>query len=443
MKTNEKIIQFGTGNFLRGFADCFTDSLIKQGLFDGSTVIVSPTNSKTVEKLNAQSGKYGLLVRGIKDGKEVNGYTEISCISRAVNPYTDFDGFISLALLPEVRFIISNTTEAGIRFDSACKFEDAPAASFPGKLTQLLYKRFSAGLGGVVVFACELIDNNGDELKKCVLRYADMWQFGEAFKNWIEKENRFCNTLVDRIVTGFPAAEAEQIFEKTGHRDCLLDTAEPYHLWVIEGDFENELPLKKGGVNVIWTNNCAPYKKMKVRILNGSHTLMCFPSLLCGMETVGESLKDGLMNEFLQRCLFGYILPMLGETEENRSFANAVLERFENPFIRHEWRSISLNSVSKFTARVLPTVNDLKERTGSVPAPFALSLACLIKYYREYEPSDAPDAVNFIGNEPLFTVLKNSGLWGEDISYLSGNVSECLTRIERDGIREAIRWSLS
>ncbi len=439
----ETILQFGTGNFLRGFADSFVDSLQKQGLYDGKIVIVSPTDSETVERINAQNGKYHLILRGIDNGKEVCERTQINAVSRAVNPYRDFDSFLSLAENPDLRFIISNTTEAGISFDETCQFTDKPAASFPGKLTQFLYHRYQNGLPGFVIFACELIDHNGKELKRCVLKYAEKWNLESEFIRWIEAKNRFCNTLVDRIVTGFPKDESEQIFAEIGFRDALLDTAEPYHLWVIEGDFEKELPLQKGGFNVIWTDDVSPYKKMKVRILNGSHTSLVFPSLLCGVESVGESLKDGLLNEFLHTCLFDYILPTLSETEENKQFASAVLERFANPYIRHLWQSISLNSVSKFTARVLPTITDYREKNKALPKPLVFSLACLIKYYKENEPSDSKAAVDYIKTHDVGEILSNSDLWGADLSDMTDIVRESLTQIENNGIREAIKWSMS
>ncbi len=439
----ETILQFGTGNFLRGFADCFIDSLNKSGLYDGKIVIVSPTDSKTVDLINKQNGRYNLILRGIENGKEICERTEINAVSRAVNPYRDFDAFLALSNNPDLRFIISNTTEAGICFDDSCKFADKPASSFPAKLTRFLYERFKNKLNGFVILACELIDNNGKELERCVLEYARLWNLGNDFSEWVKTENRFCNTLVDRIVTGYPKNEAEKIFEEIGSRDELLDTAEPYHLWVIEGDFEDELPLKKAGFNVIWTNDVSPYKKMKVRILNGSHTSLVFPSLLCGVETVGDSLKDRQLNAFLNNCLFDYILPMLGETEENRQFANAVLERFANPYIRHLWKSISLNSVSKFRARVLPTVNDYIKKNNSLPKPFVFSLACLIEYYKTNDVQDDKTAVEVIKNGNTEDILKNTALWGTDLTAAKELVDESLERIHNDGIREAISWSMS
>lgn len=439
----ETVLQFGTGNFLRGFADYFINELNKQGLYGGKIVVVSPTNSKAVEKINAQNGRYNLLLRGIENGNEISSINEINSISRAINPYENFKGFLSLAKNPDLRFIVSNTTEAGISFDDTCKITDKPADSFPAKLTQFLYKRYKNNLNGFVILSCELIDNNGKELEKCVIKYAEKWKLGKDFITWIKSENTFCNTLIDRIVTGYPKDEAEHIFDEIGYRDNLLDTAEPYHLWVIEGDFEDELPLQKAGFNVIWTDNVAPYKKMKVRILNGSHTSLVFPSLLCNVETVGESLKDEQLNAFLGTCLFDYILPMLDDTDEIKSFANAVLERFSNPYIRHLWKSISLNSVSKFTARVLPTVNDYIDKNNSMPKPLVFSLACLIEYYKANEVTDGEYAVDYIKNNDIKSILLNTDLWGQDLSGMLDTVNESLKRIHRDGIREAIRWSMS
>lgn len=437
----ETILQFGTGNFLRGFADYFVDEMNKQGLYDGKIVIVSPTDSKTVAKINKQNGKYNLIVRGIENGKEVCVRTEIGSVSRAVNPYGDFDDYLLIARNPDLRFVISNTTEAGIVFDESCRFTDRPASSFPGKLTQFLYERYQAKLPGVVVFACELIDHNGTELENCVLSYAKLWALESGFADWLAEENTFCNTLVDRIVTGYPKDEAERIFHEIGYRDELLDTAEPYHLWVIEGNFETELPLRKAGFNVIWTKDVSPYKKMKVRILNGAHTSLVFPSLLCGAETVGDSLKDGQLNAFLNKCLFEYIMPKLPDTKEIKDFAAAVLERFGNPYIRHLWKSISLNSVSKFTARVLPTVNDCLNE-NIVPKPLAFSLACLIEYYKNNDVQDDRAAVEFIKANSIEAILANTALWGQDLSCLCNFVSTSTERIHKDGIREALQWSM-
>lgn len=438
----EKIIQFGTGNFLRGFADYFVDKLNRENLYDGKVVIVSPTDSKQVEIINSQQGRYNLYLRGIENGKEICERTEINTISRAINPYADFDSFLALAENPDFRFIVSNTTEAGIVFSAEDKFTDKPAKSFPAKLTQLLYERFKTGLNGFVILACELIDDNANQLKKCVLKYADLWQLGDGFCDWVKEKNDFCNTLVDRIVTGYPKEEAQQLCKAIGYEDKLLDTAEPYHLWVIEGNYENELPLHEAGLNVIWTDDVKAYKKMKVRILNGSHTSLVFPSMLCGSETVKNSLDDELLNRFLNVCLYDYILPSLGDTEENRQFADAVLERFANPYIKHMWKSISLNSVSKFTARVLPTIIDYAEQNNTLPKPLVFSLACLIEYYKTNEVQDDKWAAEYIKNHSVKDILLNTKLWNGDLSDMLEMADESMSRIHNDGIREAIKWAL-
>lgn len=433
----ETILQFGTGNFLRAFADEFIDRLLSAGLTDGKIVIVSPTDSKNVALLQAQNCRWHVLLRGVRDGETVDESRLIRSVSRAVNPYRAFPAFLALARLPELGFVISNTTEAGIRFDPACRLEDAPAASFPGKVTQLLWERYRAGLPGLVFFPCELIDDNARRLQEAVLQYASLWELPAAFAAWIEQENAFCATLVDRIVTGKP--ETPPLLPG-GAPDCLADAAEPYCFWAIEGDYEAELPFRKAGLNVVWTKDISFYKKRKVRLLNGAHTAVVFPALLAGLETVGDCLADPLTAAFLKQTLFGAALPLLGDTAENRAFANAVLERFANPFIRHRLSSIALNSVSKFTVRVLPTLLEAREKTGGYPKPLLVSLACLIRYYKTREPQDDPAAVRRIRAGSLPEILSDRSLWGVDLSPLY----EALAPVYgMEDAREAMRWSLS
>lgn len=438
----ETIIQFGTGNFLRGFFCDFINTMNNKGFYDGKIVIVQPTKGGKTEIINSQKGEYNLYLRGIQNGKEVCEHKIIKSVSRGVDPYNDYDEYLKLAENPDIRFIVSNTTESGIEFNENCDFYDKPALSFPGKLTQLLYHRYVNSLNGFVILPCELIDNNGDSLKNCVLKYAQLWNLGEGFIEWVNNENSFCNTLVDRIVTGYPKDEAEKLNAEIGYEDKLLDTAELFHLWVIEGDFEDELPLKKAGFNVVWTDNVKPYKKMKVRILNGAHTSLVFPSLLCGVETVGESIADKQLNNYLDTCLSKYILPVLGDNDENSSFANAVLERFANPYIKHSWKAISLNSVSKYSVRVLPTLLDCIEITNNIPKPLAFSLACLIEYYKTQSPQDNESVVSFIKDSDLMSILSNVKLWGQDLSNLYDVVNESLDKIHNLGIREAITWAI-
>lgn len=438
----ETVIQFGEGVFLRGFVDHFLHILNTRGLYDGKAVVIQPRPGGKIKPLADQGCRYNLFLRGIRDGKAAEEHCLIESVSRCVDPYLAYDEFIALAEQPEFRFVVSNTTEAGIAYDPACRLDDKPCLSFPGKVTQLLYRRYRLGLPGFVFLPCELIDGNGDALRDCVLRYARQWNLEREFTAWVEEENVFANTLVDRIVTGYPEAEKETLLKTAGFDDKCMNTAELFGLWVIEGDFEAELPLKKAGLPVVWTDDAAPYKKRKVRVLNGAHTSTVFPALLCGIETVGEAVNDELLREFLEKNLYGYILPMLGESQENLNFAKAVLDRFSNPYIRHMWKAISLNSVSKFTVRVLPTMTDWHNLHGEWPKSLVFSLACLIKYYKEQDVSDDLSSAAFIRENGVGEILADRNLWGVDLSECAGLIEESLTRLEKD-VREAVRWAIS
>lgn len=435
----ETVIQFGEGNFLRGFFDYFLDKLNKNGLYDGKAVIVQPRAGGRVAGLTEQDCKYNLYLRGLVNGEVKCEHSLIESISRCVDPYKSFEDYLALADNPDFRFVISNTTEAGIEFDPCCHFSDMPCKSFPGKLTQLLYRRYKNGLNGFVFLPCELIDNNGDELKKCVLKYAEHWELEEEFTAWIINNNTFANTLVDRIVTGYPNDETTEKHTE----DKYLDTAEIFHLWVIEGNFENELPLQKAGFNVIWAEDVKPYKKIKVRILNGAHTSLVAGALLSGVETVGEAMADETCFAFLESIMNNEILPTIVETQESRAFAASVFDRFKNPFIQHKWRSIALNSVSKFSVRVLPTILEFKEKFGVYPKGLTLALSYLIYFYKNDFPEDNERAVETMKNESVEDILKNTALWQADISDLTQTVNYYYEKIEALGAKEAMKWILS
>ena len=420
----ETVIQFGEGGFLRGFADYFFQKLQDKGLFDGSVVIVQPIEKGMCSVLEQQGCEYNLFLRGIDNGQVVDEHTHIDIISRCVNPYENFESYMKLAENPDFRFIVSNTTEAGIEYVDSNQFTDAPARSFPGKLTQLLYKRFRLGLKGFIILSCELIDHNGEELEKCCLRYADLWGLGEEFKTWLVQENDFCSTLVDRIVTGFPRDEHEELCRRIGEQDNMMDTAEIFHLWVIQGSHEDELPLQKAGFHVVWTDNVDPYKKRKVRILNGAHTSMVLGAHLYGLKTVGECLKDEKVSALLRKCIFGEIIPAIGDTEDNRKFGEAVMERFSNPFIKHMLLSIALNSVSKFRARVLPTILEYRDMFGSCPQGLTFSLAALIAFYRTDDANDSQEIMDFMKTAPVEDILKREDYWGQDLSPPSRGCEE-------------------
>ena len=435
----ETVIQFGEGNFLRGFVDYFLHKMNQAGLYDGKAVVIQPRAGGKCALLSAQDCKYNLYARGIQNGNIVNEHTFIESISRCVDPYKEFDSYMALADNPDFRSIVSNTTEAGIAFDETCKFTDTPCTGFPAKLTQLLYRRYKNGLNGFILLPCELIDNNGDALKKCVLQYVKLWNLEDGFADWLEKENHFANTLVDRIVTGYPNDETKD----THPEDKFLDTAEIFHLWVIEGNFENELPLQKAGFNVVWTDDAKPYKKIKVRILNGAHTSLVAGALLSGIETVGEAMQNELTSAFLNACMKEEILPTIGETEESIAFANSVFDRFKNPFIQHKWRSIALNSVSKFAVRVLPTILEYKEQNGVYPKHLSLSLAYLIYFYKNDTPEDAQNVINTMQKDSIADILKNTALWQADLSDMKELITEYYNKIDRIGAKETMQWNLS
>ena len=435
----ETVIQFGEGNFLRGFFDYFLDTLHKQGLYDGKAVIVQPRAGGKCALLSAQDCKYNLYLRGIENDDVKQSHHFIESVSRCVDPYKDFEGYMALADNPDFRFIVSNTTEAGIAFDEGCALADNPCLSFPGKLTQLLYKRYQNGMKGFVLLPCELIDNNGDALKKCVLQYAALWNLGADFVAWVENENQFVNTLVDRIVTGYPTDETNALHPD----DKFLNTAELFHLWVVEGNFENELPLQKAGFNVIWTDDVKPFKKMKVRILNGAHTSLVAGALLSGIETVGEAMQNETTSAFLNKAMNEEILPTIGKTPENLAFANHVFSRFSNPFVQHKWRAISLNSVSKFSVRLLPTLLEYAEKNGAAPKCLTMALALLIFFYKNDTPEDAEAAVQALKNNHIADILADASLWQADLSFLTEAVTKYYAKIEAVGAKEAMQWIVS
>ena len=447
----ETIIQFGEGGFLRSFADVFVHKMNEQGLYDGKIVVVQPINKGLIPVINEQQGVYHQFLRGVENGKVINDCIEVKSISRGVDPYTDYDEYLKLAENPQMRVMITNTTEAGIEYLGTEKLDDRPPKSFPAKLTALLYKRFTLGLGGFIILSCELIDNNGKELLNCVLKYAELWNLPKEFSDWIKNQNYFCNTLVDRICTGYPKDEAERqeldtrLKTELGltNSDKLMNTAEIFHLWVIEGNFEDEFPLKKAGINVIWTEDVKPYKKRKVRILNGAHTSMVLAARLYGLSTVKECLDDKTVNAFLNKALFQEIVPTLsaGQDEATQNeyvqFAKDVLERFANPFVKHQLLSIALNSVSKFKARVLPTIIEYMEVFGKIPQCLTFSLAALIAFYKTDEANDGEEIMSFMKTSAPEQILARQDYWGQDISFLLEDVQKYYDIITNEGIKTA------
>ena len=439
----ETVIQFGEGGFLRGFVDYFFHKLQEKGLYDGKIVVVQPIEKGMCQMLADQNCEYNLFLRGINNGQVVNEHTHVTSISRALNPYTQYEDYIALATSPDLRVLVSNTTEAGIEYLGTEKLTDTPPKSYPAKLTQFLYKRFQAGLKGLILLPCELIDNNGDNLKACVLKYADLWELGDEFKTWVNTENDFCNTLVDRIVTGYPRDEVEELTKQLGHTDNLIDTAEIFHLWVIQGNHEDELPFNKAGYNIVWTDDVKPYKKRKVRILNGGHTSMVLGAYMYGLNTVGDCMKDKTVSAFLKKCLFDEIVPTLGNSETDIQFAKDVLERFSNPFIKHQLLSIALNSVSKFQVRVLPTILEYKEKFGKYPEALTFSMAALIAFYRTDKANDGAEIMEYMKDASVEDIMKREDYWHADLTEMIPKVKEYYDLIEREGMEEAYKIVLA
>ena len=417
----ERVIQFGEGGFLRGFVDWMLQKINEKSDFNGSVVVVQPIEMGMCDTLTAQDCLYTHVIRGV-EGVE-SGIVDV--ISRCVKPYENFDEYMKLAENPDFRFIVSNTTESRIVFSSEDRITDAPPKTFPAKLTLLMKKRYELGLGGFIFLPCELIDRNGDNLKACVLKYADLWDLGDGFKAWIENENVFTNTLVDRINTGYPKGEDLGL----GYEDNMVNTSEFFHLWVIETecDLDKELPFSSTDLNVIITRDkLEMYRTRKVRILNGAHTSLVPYALLSGFDTVKSCIDDVVMKEHVRKCVFDEIIPTLDlPKDELESYAASVIERFSNPYIKHYLTSIALNSVSKFKVRVLPSILEYIKRYGKTPTTLVFSLAKLIEFYKNGEPNDAPEVVEYIKTHTVREILANTDLFGTDISFLTEEVEGC------------------
>lgn len=419
----EKVLQFGEGGFLRGFVDWMLQIVNENTDFDGKVVVVQPIEKGMCDMLTAQNCVYTHMCRG-SEGVDTR---KIDVITRCVKPYDDFDAYLALAENPDFRFIVSNTTESGIAFNENDKFTDTPASSFPGKLTQLLKKRFDLNLPGFVFLPCELIDKNGENLKKVIMQYIKLWNLGDSFREWIEKENIFCNTLVDRINTGFPKDE----YDELGIEDNLLNTSEYFHLWVIDGykDLCNEIPFDKCDLNVIVTDNLEMYRTRKVRILNGAHTSLVPYALLEGFDTVKSCVDDERMLAHIKKCVYDEIIPTLDlPKEELVQYADDVITRFSNPYIKHYLSSIALNSVSKFKVRVLPSILEYINRFEKMPETLIFSFAKLIDFYRTDMTNDDKDVCEFMKNATVKDILANKNLWDYDLSHLQTEVEKYVNK---------------
>lgn len=466
-----KVLQFGEGGFLRAFVDYMIDVANEKGMFDGNIAIVKPIEFGNLDFFHQQDCQYTLSMRGKENNEAKVVNRVITSVADAVAAIEEYERYMEYAKLDTLRFVVSNTTEAGIVFDAEDKFEYNPPKTFPGKLTKFLYARYEHFNGaldkGLIMLPVELIDNNGPALKKCVFQFIELWNLGEEFKQWVLDACIFGSTLVDRIVTGYPRDDAPKMWEEFGYQDNLLDTSELFALWVIEmeKDFSEEFPLDKAGLPVIFTDDQKPYKQRKVRILNGAHTSFVLASYLAGNDIVLESMNDETVRKFMMNTIFDEVIPTLTLPEkELKDFANAVIERFENPYVKHALLSISLNSVSKWRARCMPSFKGYIEKNGTLPKHLTFSIASLMAFYtgsqlrdgalignrngEEYKVMDDADVLEFfVANSAKPTrefvegYLSNEKFHGEDLTKIAGLVDAVtadLDMIKEKGMRAAL-----
>ena len=453
--TTERILQFGEGVFLRGFIDTFIDQANTQGHMDAGVLVVQPKGyfKEMLDRINDQNGLYTMVLRGLEKGQEVNQKTIIKSLTRCINPEADYAGYIRNVENPDLQVIISNTTEAGIAY-APSTLEEMPATSFPAKVCQFLFRRYQFFDGaqdkGFVFVPCELIDDNGLKLKELVLRYASEWNLPAEFAAWVESANTFCSTLVDRIVAGYPADEAEKIWAELGYQDNLLNTAEVFHFFAIEAPADRlahvqaVFPIHKISDNIIWTDDISPYKARKVRLLNGGHTMSVLAAHLAGHEIVGDMMADADFAKLLNTAMYDEIIPTLDlPTQELTDFADSVVDRFKNPFIKHQLLSIAMNSVSKWKVRVLPSVLEYKARKGELPKALTFSLAALIAFCNTDKINDDQDIMDFFAGKPTAKdTLANAHFWGQDLTQVEGLLSAVETHlavIATDGVKAAMK----
>lgn len=459
----EKVLQFGEGNFLRAFVDYWFDVSNEKVGWNGKCVLVQPIAPGLAKLINQQEGLYTLYLRGRQNGEKVDAKRVISSVSRCLNPYEkdDYDKMMAVAVSDDLEYIVSNTTEAGIVYDPACGPEDCPPSSFPAKLTQVLYARFKAGKPGIVMLSCELIDNNGKELLKCVNQYIEQWGLEEAFSKWVNEECTFCSTLVDRIVPGRirDPKEVEALEAVNGYHDELIDVGEIFGVWNIEGPawLEEKLPFKAAGLNCPVVPDVTPYKKRKVRILNGAHTGFVLGAYLAGFDIVRDCMQDETVNGFMNKMLNEEVIPTLPlDRKDLDEFAAAVSDRFNNPFVNHELMSISLNSTSKWRARNMPSFLEYVEKTGQLPKCLTMSFAAYVAFYsnniqelndkglvcrrakgNEYTVSDDRWALEFYYAHKddsvadlVHAVMTNQQMWGQDLTQIPGFEAAVVAGVE-------------
>ncbi|MBO4981408.1 MAG: tagaturonate reductase [Lachnospiraceae bacterium] len=466
-----KVVQFGEGNFLRGFVDYMIDIANEQGKFDGDIVLIKPIEFGSLDMFHKQDCQYTVSLRGNVDGEGKIINRVVTSVADAVDTSKEYEKYMALADIDTLRFVVSNTTEAGIVFDDTDKFEAKPPKSFPGKLTQFLYRRFTTFNGdmekGLVMLPVELIDDNGIMLKKCVMQLIDLWGLSAEFKKWVDEACIFTATLVDRIITGYPRATEQEEWEKLGYEDHIMVTGEPFALWVIESskDISKEFPLPDAGLPVVFTEDHHPYKQRKVRILNGAHTSFVLASWLCGNDIVRQSMEDDDIRDFMNKTIFDEVIPTLTLPEDElKAFAGEVVNRFNNPYVDHALLAISLNSVSKWRARCLPSLLGYVDKFGKLPAHLTFSIAALMAFYtgteirdgalighrngEEYLVKDDKQVLEFFAENSekdtrsfVTAYLGREDFHGQDLNKVAGltdAVTAYLDDIKANGMRAAL-----
>ncbi|MBQ6695352.1 MAG: tagaturonate reductase [Lachnospiraceae bacterium] len=466
-----KVVQFGEGNFLRGFVDYMIDVANEQGKFDGDIVLIKPIEFGNLEMFHNQECQYTVSLRGNVDGEAKIINRVVTSVADAVDAINEYEKYMGLAEIDTLRFVVSNTTEAGIVYDDTDKFELNPPKTFPGKLTKFLYHRFETFNGdkskGLVMLPVELIDDNGIMLKKCVMQLIELWGLSDEFKAWVDEACVFTSTLVDRIITGYPKATEEEEWKALGYEDHIMVTGEPFALWVIESavDISEELPLPQAGLPVIYTDNQKPYKQRKVRILNGAHTSFVLAAYLAGKDIVRDSMQDDDIRNFMLKTIYEEVIPTLSLPEDElKTFAGEVVNRFNNPYVDHALLAISLNSVSKWRARCMPSFLGYVEKMGKLPVHLTFSLAALMAFYtgseirgkalignrdgQEYNVMDDMSVLEFFAansaketREFVTAFLGNEDFFGQNLNEVAGltdAVVAYLDDIKANGMRAAL-----
>ncbi|MBU9723574.1 MULTISPECIES: tagaturonate reductase [Bacillaceae] len=473
----EKAIQFGQGNFMRGYLDWMLHQMNKKGLFNGNVVVVQPASTGTViPKLNEQDGLYTVILRGMENGAVVDKSEVITSISRGLNARQEWHKVLEVAESTDLEFVFSNTTEAGITYVCEDYHEGEVPESFPGKLTVFLYHRYNALGGdkktGLTIVPCELVDENGKKLKELVLKKAEDWKFPGKFAEWIERDNQFCDTLVDRIVTGFPKEAVEEFNKRLGYEDEFITLGEPYHMLAIEAprSVKEKLPFHEAGLNVFW-EDIKPHRELKVRLLNGPHTMMFSVAFLYGVDTVLEVMENDVLSKFVELA-FSEISPtVLADEKVKEQFIEAVKERFLNPYNKHYLTDIGLNAVFKYRARLLPTLKRYVDLKGELPQAIVFSLAAMLSYIRpdhevggelvgirngvEYAIRDngvvlekVTEGWNCVERDEarvkdfVTSFLSEKEIWGEDLTEIPGlseTVTENVTMILKNGMESCVK----